>query len=62
MPDLVGEFCERLLQLRPTTDLRVIDQLCYQLREEFGGTRRYIRQCPELKATAPRVTRPRRKG
>jgi hypothetical protein len=37
------------------------DRLTHDLRRDWGGKRVYIRQLPELKATAPRVTRPRKR-
>jgi hypothetical protein len=46
MPDLIADFCERMLALDPNIDVRMADRLCHDLRNDWGGQRVYIARNP----------------
>jgi hypothetical protein len=46
MPDLIADFCERMLALDPNIDIRTADVLRYELRRQYGGVRVRIPKAP----------------
>jgi hypothetical protein len=46
MPDLIADFCERMLAKDPNISIRMADELRYELRLEYGGRRARIPKAP----------------